>query len=455
MTYQKVKKFVEANRLFSPDSRLVVAVSGGQDSVALLHLLLELKKDWPSLELAVAHFNHQLRKSAAEDERFVRNLARNYGLKIFVGRARVREFALKNRLNLEEAGRQLRYEFLERTAEKYEADRILTAHTMTDQAETVLMKIFRGTGVEGLQGIRLRTGKIVRPLLCFSRRELQQYLKKNGFDFRRDETNVDLSLLRNRIRGKLLPYIEKEFGLDASRNLAQLALIAQDENEAISELVEGLWPVVVRGSCSNPEFDLKALKEMPVAVARRLVRKFLNVSIGLESPSFDQTRAVLELDEGQKFSWGKDKVIENKAGWLKRLEKSKRPGFSILWNGKGRLRINDRWEYLGRIVSAEKTRQPEFDDTRICYLDADKLTFPLEVRSRKPGDKYRPLKLKGEKRLKDLLRERKIPQEERDLTPVFLSAGKIVWAPGLPVSERHKISSETRKIFTIKKKELI
>jgi tRNA(Ile)-lysidine synthase len=455
MIYQRLKKFVEANGLFSAESRLLVAVSGGQDSVALLHLLLELKKDWPELEMAMAHFNHQLRKSAADDERFVRKLARNYGLKIFVGRASVREFALKNQLNLEEAGRQLRYEFLEKTAEKYEADRILTAHTITDQAETVLMKIFRGTGIEGLQGIRLRTGKIVRPLLCFSRRELQEYLEKNGFDFRQDETNLDLTLIRNRIRGKLLPYIEKEFGVDVSRNLAQLALIAQDENEAISELVEGLWPVVTGGSCSRPELDIEALKEMPVAIARRLVRKFLNISIGLESPSFDQTQAVLALEDGQKFSWGKDKTLIREQGWLRRVEVAKKKAaFSFLWDGKQTVRIHDRWEFQGRFVSAKKLGQPEYDDSKKCYLDADRLALPMKVRSRKPGDKYRPLGLKGEKKLKELLRERKVPQEERDLLPVFVSGGSIIWVPGLPVAEEFKVTVRTKKIFGIEKSDL-
>jgi len=153
MIYQKFKKFVEAEKLFSPQSRLLVAVSGGQDSVALVHLLVELKKkDWLQLQMALAHFNHKLRKSADEDELFVRNLAEELGLKVFSGRADVRDFARKKQLNLEEAARLKRYEFLDKAARKFKADYILTAHTMTDQAETILMKIFRGTGLEGCRG---------------------------------------------------------------------------------------------------------------------------------------------------------------------------------------------------------------------------------------------------------------------------------------------------------------
>ena len=482
--FRKFKKFIEANSLFGSQSRLLVAVSGGQDSVALVHLLLELKREWPELDVALAHFNHQLRKSAEADERFVRQLARRHRLKIFVGRARVREYARRHRLNLEEAGRLKRYEFLEKAAEKWGAEMVLTAHTMNDQAETVLMKIFRGTGIEGLQGVRLRAGRVVRPLLGLKRSEIEQYLRQNNIKFRVDETNLDTSMLRNKIRQELVPRLEKEFDPEVVAHLGQLALIAQDENEALAELVEGMWPVVTRGCCGkhgggeegvghnqspilekkvgrekegrslspNLELDMKTLKEMPVAVARRLVRKFLHLALGLESPSFEQTEVVLKLGEGQKFSWGKDRVLVNEGGWLKRVEIGrKKEGFSFLWDGRQKIRLYERWEFWGSKVSAGELGQPEYDDINICYLDADKLSFPLEVRSRKPGDKYRPLGMSGEKKLKDLLRERKIPGEVRDLLPVFVSGGKIVWVPGLPVADEFKITPSTQNIFLIKR----
>ncbi|MGB9906856.1 MAG: tRNA lysidine(34) synthetase TilS [Candidatus Saccharicenans sp.] len=467
MIYQKFKKFIEANRLFSPQSRLLVAVSGGQDSVALVYLLLELKKDWPDLELALAHFNHQLRASAAADEGFVRQLARKLKLKLFVGRERVREFARRNKLNLEEAGRLKRYEFLEKAAEKWGADLVLTAHTMTDQAETVLMRVFRGTGLEGLQAIRLRAGRVVRPLLCLRRQEIEQYLRDRGLKFRVDETNLDTAILRNRIRLELIPHLEKEFDPEVVSHLARLALIAQDENEALAELVDGIWPVVTRSCCGRHkngghntqtpifELDMQALQEMPVAVARRLVRKFLHLALGLESPSFDQTEAVLRLAEGQKFSWGKDKVLVNEGGWLKRQEsRRKGVGFSLRWDGRQTIRLHDRWEFSGRLISAEKLEPPDYDDFKRCYLDADKLSFPLEMRSRKPGDKYRPLGMGSEKKLKDLLRERKIPVARRQLLPVFVSGGRIVWVPGLPVADEFKVTRATRKIFFIEKSDL-
>jgi len=457
MIYQRFKKFIEANALFWPQSRLLVAVSGGQDSVALVHLLLELKKDWPSLELAIAHFNHQLRKTAGADEHFVRQLAKKHGLKILVGRAKVREYARKHKLNLEEAGRLKRYEFLEKVAEKWGADLILTAHTMTDQAETVLIKIFRGTGVEGLQGIRLRAGRVMRPMLCLRRQEIEDYLKEKNLKYRVDETNLDTAILRNKIRLKLIPLLEKEYDSELVAHLAQFALIAQDENEALAELVEGMWPVVTKKGGHNThspffELDLGSLKEIPVAVARRLVRKFLKVSLGLASPSFDQTQAVLALEDGQKFSWGKDKVLVREQGWLKRVEATrKKVDFSFMWDGQQNIRIHDRWEFQGKFIPAKKLKQLDYDDSKRCYLDANKLSLPLEVRSRKAGDKYRPLGLKGEKKLKELLRERKIPQEDRDLLPVFISAGKIVWVPGLPVSDEFRVTDKTKRILLIEK----
>ncbi|MCX8160265.1 MAG: tRNA lysidine(34) synthetase TilS [Candidatus Saccharicenans sp.] len=469
MIYQKFKSFVEAHSLFSPQSRLLVAVSGGQDSVALVHLLLELKRDWPGLDIALAHFNHQLRASAEADERFVRQLARKLGLKLLVGRGRVREFARQNKLNLEEAGRLKRYEFLEKAAEKWGAELVLTAHTMTDQAETVLMRIFRGTGLEGLQAIRLRAGQVVRPLLGIKREEIEKYVREKGLKFRVDESNLDTSFLRNRIRLELIPHLEKEFDPEVVSHLAQLALIAQDENEALAELIEGLWPVVTRGCCGRHkgknedratvppgfELDLRALKQMPVAVARRLVRKFLHLSLGLESPSYEQTQAVVNLREGQKFSWGKDKVLINEGGWLRRLEKkSTAIKSSLRWDGRGSLLFGDRWKFTGKVLEARKVGELQYDDASRCYLDASKLEFPLEVRSRKPGDEYRPLGMKGKKKLKDLLREKKTPQAERDLLPVFVSGGRVAWVPGLPIAEEFKVTPTTRKIFVIEKSEL-
>ncbi|NPV83527.1 MAG: tRNA lysidine(34) synthetase TilS [Candidatus Aminicenantes bacterium] len=439
--------------------------------MALTHLLLELKRDWPDLDIALAHFNHQLRASAVADERFVRQLARKLRLKLFVGRGRVREFARQNRLNLEEAARLKRYEFLEKTAEKWSAELVLTAHTMTDQAETVLMRIFRGTGVEGLQAIRLRAGRVARPLLALKREEIEQYLREKRLEFRVDETNLDTSILRNRIRLELIPQLQKEFDPEVVSHLAQLAIIAQDENEAMAELAEGMWAVVTRGCCgrhkhkdkkgehapASPglELDLRALKEMPVAITRRLVRKFLHLAFGLESPSFEQTQAILALGEGQKFSWGKDMVLINEGGWLKKFEKkSVALKSSIRWDGKESLLFADRWEFKVEILNAKQAGELQYDDTSRCYLDAGKLALPLEVRSRRPGDKYKPLGLSGEKKLKELLRERRIPQAERDILPVFLSGGRIAWVPGLPVADDFKVTPATRKIFVIEKSDL-
>ena len=457
MIYQKFKNFVEAEKLFSPQSRLLVAVSGGQDSVALVHLLVEFKKkDWPHLQMALAHFNHKLRKSAEEDELFVRSLAEELGLKLFTGRTDVRGFARKKQLNLEEAARLKRYEFLRKAASKFEADYILTAHTMTDQAETVLMKIFRGTGLEGLQGIRLKTGNIRRPLLCLERQELESYLRENHFEFRQDETNEDERFLRNKIRLRLIPLLEKEFDQAITAHLAEMALIAQGENEVLFQTMEKIWPKVTRGDSSHLELNLRKLEKMPTGLARRLVRKYLKTAIGLESPTFHQTQAVLTLQDGQKFSWGRSKVLVREAGWLKKIEKTKHPeDFSLSWDGRSPLRLANGLEFMARFISVKKLpsarrlHQLEFDDAKRCYLDASKVTLPLEVRNRRPGDKYQPVGFYGQKKIKESLCERKIPQAEREVLPVFLSAGKIVWVPGLPVSEEFKVTPSTEKILLI------
>jgi len=211
MLLLKVIRTINQYSLFDKGDTLVVACSGGADSVSLLHLLNELKKDW-RLRLVVGHYNHKLRKEADEDHHFVRRLASSYSLPFYSESGDVKAFADKNRMNLEEAGRRLRYGFLKKTAEKNGNALIATGHTMTDQAETVLMRVIRGTGSLGLGGIQPKTeGGIVRPLLLVKRTEVLEYIKKKGLEYRVDKSNFNTDFLRNRIRHRLIPYLESNY----------------------------------------------------------------------------------------------------------------------------------------------------------------------------------------------------------------------------------------------------
>src|SRR5271155_1206061 len=220
-----------------------VAVSGGADSVALLRLFLELKNDWPAnapMEIAVVHFNHQLRGAAADaDEQFVRKLAEAHGLEFYLGSADVGETAKRAKRNVEDAGRRERYAFFSRLVEEDRVEWVATAHTMDDQAETVLAHLLRGTGLAGLGGIHPISGAIVRPALGIRRSELRRYLKLRKQRWREDATNRDTSKTRARIRKKLIPLLEKQFQAEVVAHLATLAEQAREDEEFLDAAAAG------------------------------------------------------------------------------------------------------------------------------------------------------------------------------------------------------------------------
>src|SRR5271165_4532483 len=224
--------------------RVAVAVSGGADSVALLRVLLDLRGEL-GIVLAVAHFNHQLRGNDSEaDEAFVADLARHCGLEFFAGRADVREHAVNSKQSVEAAGRELRYQWLRRLAEEQRFDAIATAHTLDDQAETVLLKLLRGAGTRGLAGIypelfagEQRKVRIVRPMLCITRDEVESYLTSLGQSWREDESNLDRRIARNRVRHDLLPLLAREYNPNIRQVLSDTAELARAEEEYWQALV--------------------------------------------------------------------------------------------------------------------------------------------------------------------------------------------------------------------------
>lgn len=455
MIYKKFRKTVTRLRLIEPGDKVLVAFSGGQDSMALVELLLELRREMP-VGIVVAHFNHKLRPGAGADEEFAKTAARKRRLPYVTGSRNVRLYAKRRRLNLEEAARELRYDFLRKAARRVGATKIATGHTLTDQAETVLMRILRGTGLQGLGGISARPDdRLIRPLLDVERAETEAFLEQRGLPFRTDETNLDCRILRNRIRLETLPAFAR---VDPSvvRHIGRLAALARDEEELLETVTTTAWLELARGEGDAVSIDAVALGILPRALARRIVRRYISdVLGGLRGVSFDDVEDVLALKEGKEKSVGKWRVIRREAGrlFLKRpgarvLEES----FDIRWNGKGTLELpKGLGRFRGSTIERRKGKLPPYNDEKRALLNAAALEFPLTVRSRLPGDKYRPLGAPGTKKLKEILRAKKIPRAERDTLPVFLSGKHIAWVPGLPVAERFKLNPRTPAVLYLQK----
>lgn len=445
------------NRLLKGDllnlgDRVAVACSGGADSIFLLHVLLALRDDL-ALTIGVAHFNHRIRPEAEQDEDFVRTLAGSFSLPFLAEGRDVAAFARDHGMNLEEAARELRYEFLRRAASRLGANRIATGHTRTDQAETVLLRLLRGAGPRGLAGIPAAGEHgLVRPLLDVSREEIRSFLKSSGRAFRDDPSNRDRRFLRNRIRHELLPLIESEYAPGIEAGLARLADIMREEDLWGEEVARAALAKAALGSGTSASIDRDAISEWAPALQRRMIRGFFERIRGdLRNVTFEDTQAVLDLVRGREFTLRGDIRLRNEGGRIHVIPPDETaPDFSYSWDGNGVLPVPEAGLALrGEHLEGKNAERPDFDDRRMAFLDLGSLRLPLTVRRRRPGDRYRPLGSPGRRALKEIFRERGVPIRERDLRPVLVSGEEIVWVVGCPAAEACKLTGSTTEILRI------
>lgn len=451
----KVREFIAEHNLLSRGDLVIVAVSGGPDSVALLHVLERLSSEM-GFSLHVAHLNHGLRAEAGEEEEFVARLAEQLGLNYSGSHADVRELARSRKMSLEEAGREARYAFFYRLQQELGATRVATAHHMGDQAETILMRLLRGTGLRGLRGIMPSRDIFIRPLLACTREEILAYLRDNRLEYRTDPSNYDPLYLRNRIRHLLLPQLSREYNPNIVAHLARLAEIAREENSLLDELTERAWNRVARvGPPGEIAFLLDEFKDQPKAVRRRLILYALAQL--QEAPGWEMKDTEMVLALAQKEGSGKDlhlsRTLRVRKSYQELLfyqpqRKTVEP-FCYFLQIPGKTYIREMGiELTCRIQEGRPDRRSPGQ----VVLDWHKLKKPLEVRSRRPGDRFRPLGLGGSKKLKDFFIDAKVPLEERDRIGLLASGDEIYWVIGYRLDEKAVVDSDTSKVLVLEVK---
>ncbi len=436
-----VLRYIRERTLIAPGDRVLAAVSGGADSVALLRVLLELRSE-QGIVLAVAHFNHGLRGDDSDaDEHFVVGLARQYELDFFAERQDVGKAAAARRMSLESAGRELRYKWLAKIAAEHRFDAVAAAHTLDDQAETVLMKFLRGAGSRGLAGIyskmfRGGTEKVrfIRPLLGTTREEVESYLVSLDQPWREDESNLDHRFRRNRVRHDLLPLLEREYNPNLRQILSETAEINRAEeaywNEAAGALLDQM-------RVDDRRLLLYGFAAIAAALQRRVLKQWLEdseIEANFEHIEALRRCALGELPRAQlSNAWRAER--EGDCVVLRRpSEEHPATGYQYRLNVPGEVAIPEI-DCVLRVVPVPAAFAAEADPGTL--LNADRIGAELWVRNWQPGDRYQPAYSGSERKLKRLFAEHKIAAPERPSWPVVLSSGEIVWVRGLPVGDAY------------------
>jgi tRNA(Ile)-lysidine synthase len=317
----RIRDTVLRHHLLSEGDRIVIGLSGGADSVTLAHLLPDVARDLGAEVVALAHLNHRIRPDADKDEAFCRDLAARLGLAFESDRVDVRAVAARERTSLEDAGRTVRYDFLRQAAERHHALRVAVAHTLNDQAETVLLRLFRGSGPVGLAGIYPQAGLVIRPLLDVRRAEVEAWLKSDGVEYREDPTNRDLTIPRNRIRHELLPYLVEHIGEGVLDVLARQAVIAREDADWMENAATETSRSLVLEIDGRTVVELSALMALPSALRRRVVRMALQRHAGGRFVGFDHVEAVLALGQGPDPRLSRKTALARAAGFSDRRSK--------------------------------------------------------------------------------------------------------------------------------------
>ena len=459
---KSVTQSIRKHALLKPGNRLGVAVSGGADSVALLRLMLELRGDMGFL-LSVVHFNHKLRGTESEDdELFVRNLASAHKLEFFCDSGDVATHAREVGLSLEAAARRLRYEYFRKLLESHALNRIATAHTMNDQAETVLLKLARGAGSRGLAGVYPRlempspvaAGElrpdpacVIRPLLWSKRQDVLEYLAVIKQPWRQDKSNRDLRHARNRVRHGILPRLERHVNSAVVEVLSDAAEIARAEEhyweDEVSRLLPSMWKPRVREALSESKRDTRAccldvglLAELPLASQRRVVRAAAHdLGLGLEFRHVEQLLEIASPLAASRSSvmlphqWT---VFRDKSAL--RFERTEAPEvISYEYNlaVPGRVEVPE----IGRLFESVVVAAATPGKSNVTLL-GPKPPGDLLVRNWRAGDRFWPAHRKGPMKIKELLQEQHISGAERQLWPVILSGEQVVWMRGFPSPSR-------------------
>ncbi len=451
---KKVRNTIEKYHLLERGDTVLVALSGGADSCALLWCLVRLS-DRYGLKLITAHFNHGLRQEQSdEDEVFCRGLAQKFGVDYLT--RKMSDPSVPRGVSPEDYFRRERYHFLDRAAMENGANKIALGHHLQDQAETVLLNILRGSGLDGLKGfLPIRDGKYIRPLIEVTRPDITATLKEAGIDYCKDSSNSNHVYLRNRLRGELIPLLQTKYNPGIEQNLARMAQIVRRDDEWISGHVNLiLTSPQIQYSENQVTFSAEYFKSLHDALRFRLVKALLeNLSTQYGGFSSSHIQAVVDLVINRPS--GKIIILPQRLRAQKEYDR-------VIVDCTIQKRVVD-YEYplmvpgevvlkeRGIILNAKKGEPGEVDFKCVdrIFFDEDKTKGPLVIRNRRKGDWFEPLGTKGSQKIKKLFIDRKVPRGQRESLALIADDISIIWIENIHISERVKVTHETKNVLIL------
>lgn len=453
---KKVKAWIEKYNLIPSGSIVLAACSGGTDSMALVHILSELCKVY-NFTLTVGHVDHMFRgKESADDAKFVADFCRELNVACYQTAVDVPRFIEESRLSAEEAARVIRYDYLRKVAKELGGALIATGHHRDDQAETVLMHLLRGSGGDGLSGMKARNRDVIRPLLAVSRSEIEEYSQQRNFSPRLDSSNLQTDYLRNDIRLTLLPLLRRRYNRSLTDAFCRTAEIIGDEHAFVRQSAESVWSeVVISEGQDEWILDASIISCLHIAVQRELFRQIIEKKIGtLKGITFAHVEKLINLT----LSGETGSVIELPGRCIIRKE------YDRLFMGTKSSRKADKIEPPGIRVNVPGVTQlpngcfieaalhsvkPQKKSAQTAIFDWGTLAQPIIVRNRAEGDRFSPLGMKGSKKVKEYFIDAKIPRKERDEALIFLDASQIIWLGGYRQAEHGKVTEVTREFLQL------
>lgn len=458
--FDKLKANLISDNLVEQGDKILLAVSGGLDSTALLHLFSKIQSSF-DLELGIVHVHHGIRGEEADrDLEFVRSLSLRYNLPFYFKKVDVKKFAREKRYSLEESARMLRYQAYEELLEQTQFVKLATGHTADDQAETILDHFLRGSGILGMRGMLKQRGPYIRPLLTYSRKELESYVLQNHLEFREDSTNTELRYRRNRIRKELIPYLRKYFNRNLINTLDRIAEIFQENEEFLQAQANEVYKSLVLIS----KKDKIVLDIHGFLSYFKIVRKYVlfracdELSISRNFLNFDKIQRILDLisqkqigkripiTQEWQLSIDHDGVVISKKRKLVCSPKK----FNVLERSSLRFQEHEfRWSILDHAEVVAFNRNPKVE-----IVDFDRIGSQLLLRNFVPGDRFIPLNFTGHKKVANYFSDRKVPLHLRDEIPILESSQGIAWVCGYCLDDRFKVTGSTTQFLKLEMREV-